>query len=114
MPDTHRRVGTHKGYTIYQREPGFEFTPVMLGKIASFFVRHEDGGWIVFAFMYPMIPHIEDKPADEEARLQTAAGVIQECIDVREIDNHAERTFEFRYGRWEEVIAPRWWIPTFR
>jgi hypothetical protein len=114
MLETHRQVGTHKDYTIYQRQPGFEYTPVMLGKIASFIARHDDGGWTVFAFMYPLIPRLDGPPVDEAGLLQDAAGVIQECIDAGDLDNHAERTYEHRFGRYEEVISPRWWIPTYR
>ena len=114
MLETHRQVATHKGYTIYQRQPGFEYTPVMLGKIASYIVRHEDGGWTVFAFMYSLLSKLGNPNIEEDSLLSAAVGTIQEEIDGGELDNHAERTFEYRLGRFEEVTSPRWWIPTYR
>lgn len=112
MLDTHREVATHKGYTIYQRDPGFEYTPVMLAKVASFIAQHEDGQWTVFAFMYSLLLKMDNPYIEDDALLESAIGTIVESIDGREIAHLAERTFEYRYGVFVEVIAPRWWITT--
>ncbi|MEZ4571643.1 MAG: hypothetical protein R2849_15180 [Thermomicrobiales bacterium] len=66
MLDTHRQVAEHKGYTIYQRQPGFEFTPVMLAKVASYIALDTDDRWTVYAFMYSLLLNLEGPPIDEE------------------------------------------------
>ena len=112
MLETHREVANHKGYTIYQREPGFEFTPVMLAKIASFIVLDESGGWTVYAFMYSLLLTLNNPYIEEESLLDGARGTIIESIDAGDIKRHAELTFEYRHGVFNQVFAPRWWIST--
>lgn len=114
MLPTHRRVAEHKGYTIYQRDPGFEFTPVMLAKVASHIVQGEDGRWTVFAFMYSLLSQLDNPYIDEESLLDAAVGTITERIDSGALEHRAELTFEYRFGVFIEVIAPRWWITTHR
>ncbi|CAN5724843.1 hypothetical protein BH23CHL2_BH23CHL2_21020 [soil metagenome] len=112
MLDTHREVASHKGYTIYQRQPGFEFTPVMLAKIASYIVQNDDGQWTVYAFMYSLLSKLDNPYIEEDSLLSAAVGTIQESIDSGEFRHRTERTYEYRYGVFIEAINPRWWITT--
>lgn len=112
MLDTHKLVATHKGYMIHQRDPGFEFTPVMLAKVASYIVLDEDGNWMVYAFMYSLLLKLDNPYIEEQSMLSAAVGTIRESIDAHEFRRRSERMYEYRYGVFIEVIAPRWWITT--
>lgn len=114
MLETHREAGTHGGYTLYLRDPGFEFTPVMLAKVASFIVQGEDGGWTVAAFMYSLLSRLDGHEIEEAALLDAAVETIKEKIDAGEIEPRTDLTFEYREGGFREVISPRWWITTHR
>ena len=111
MLPTHREIGTHAGWTMYQRMPGFEFTPITLGKIASYLVRHDDGQAAVVAFMYPLLDALDGEPADEDALMADAIETIRSRLDTRALPNRGDLTFERRDGAWIEVAAPRWWVP---
>jgi hypothetical protein len=106
---THRLIRTYRGHEIYLRQPGFEFTPVMLGKVASFLVGWTDG-LAVFAFMYPMLAQVEEQDFSEERLLQQAAELIELWIDEERIQNRSEFTFEYRGGAFVEASDPRWWV----
>ena len=110
MLATHRYVTTHNGWTIYLRQPGFEFTPVTLAKIASYIVQNDTGSWTVFAFMYSLLLELEGVSLEEEKLLETAVETIQNYLDEEKLRHRDEVTFEYRAGAYVEVIAPRWWI----
>lgn len=110
MLPTHQHVKTYKGYEIHQRKPGFEFTPITLGKIASFIVRQEDGNVAVFAFMYSMLTTLEDETLQEDDLLASAVTAIEAYIDDDVVRNGQELTFEYRSSAWVIVSSPRWWI----
>jgi len=112
MLTTHRHVATHDGYEIWQRQPGFEFTPVMLGKIASFIARAPDGRYAVFAFMYSMLANLDGADLREDRLLDEAIRVIEHAIDQSPIGHQPDRTFEYHDAAWVEVRDPRWWIST--
>jgi len=109
---THRHVETHHGVEIWQRQPGFEFTPVMLGKIASFVALTPDKRYTVFAFMYSMLAGLNGADIREDRLLAEALQVIETTIDQAPIGKRQELTFEYRDAAWVEVSAPRWWIHT--
>lgn len=109
MLPTHRLIRTYRGHEIYLRQPGFEFTPVMLGKVASFLVGWTDG-LAVFAFMYPMLAQLDEQDFSEERLLQQAAELIERWIDEERIQNRSECTFEYRGGTFVEASDPRWWV----
>lgn len=113
MLSTHQYVKTHNGYEIYQRKPGFEFTPIMLGKIASFIVRDNDGAVAIVAFMYSMLIALEGESVDESVLSADAVMTIQEHIDAGRIGNRQELTFEYKDGVYAEASNPRWWIKSF-
>lgn len=112
MLPTHRQVATHHGCAIYQRLPGFEFTPVLLGKIASYVVRNAQGQFTVFAFMYPLLALEQDIDIEEDTLLATAVQTIEEAIDGMRLGGKRDVTFEFQGGQYVEVDRPAWWIPT--
>lgn len=112
MLPTHQYVTTHENFAIYLRQPGFEYTPVMLAKIASYIARRDDGHWAVFAFMYSLLAQLDGASLDEEALLEAAIETIKARLDAGQPGHRAELTFEFRSGAYREVIAPRWWIAT--
>lgn len=114
MLPTHRHVASHGGYEIHQRQPGFEFTPGLLGKIASFLLRGPDGRLANVAFMYSFLALIDDSTIQEDQLLATAVETINGVIDQGLITDHFEATFEYHNSAWQEVRDPRWWIPTFR
>lgn len=114
MLATHRLATTYRGYAIYQRDPGFEFTPMLLGKIASFLVTWPENQVLVCAFMYALLDTPAGEAGTEPVLLARAVETIQAWLDSHEPRHRAEITFELRGGRYEEVIAPRWWIPTSR
>ena len=114
MLPTHREVGTHAGWTIYQRMPGFEFTPITVGKIASYLLRNERGDAAVVAFMYSLLAALDGDPVDEEALLTDAVATIRRRLDVDDPPDRTDTTFERHGGAWVEVSPPRWWIPCWR
>ncbi len=114
MLSTHRKVAIHRGYTILQREPGFEFTPVMMAKVASHIVYRDDDGWTLFAFMYSLLDQIGGTEIDEDGLLESAVALIRSRIDAGDLNNGAELTFEWRSGEYVEASSPRWWIPAHR
>jgi hypothetical protein len=111
MLPTHREIGTHAGWTIYQRMPGFEFTPVTLGKIASYLLRSAGGETAVVAFMYSLLAALDGDRADEEALLADAVETIRQRLVASAPPNRSDTTFERRGDAWVEVAPPRWWIP---
>lgn len=113
MLPTHQHVKTHNGYEIYQRKPGFEFTPITLGKIASFIVQGKDGSITVCAFMYSMLIALEGESIQEDELLAHAVATIERHIDEGRIGNRQELTFEYRHGAFVETSSPRWWIKSF-
>lgn len=112
MLPTHTHVATHRGHDIYQRRPGFEYTPVMLGKIASYVVTWA-GGDAVCAFMYSLLDARGGAPPDEAALLADAVRAIEARIDAGALAPRADATYEYRDGRFVEVRAPRWWISVY-
>ena len=111
MLRTHHAVETYRDHTIYQRQPGFEFTPITLGKVASFLVQGPDGGVTVHAFLYSLLAELE-APVDEGRLLAEALAVIREAIASPADDAAGDRTYEHHDGRFVAVREPRWWIPT--
>jgi hypothetical protein len=109
---THRHVATHNGHEIWQRQPGFEFTPVMLGKIASYIARAPDGRYTVFAFMYSMLASLEGAKLQEDRLLDEAIRVIEQTIDQMDTTPQQDHTFEYHDAAWLEVRDPQWWIST--
>jgi hypothetical protein len=114
MLPTHAQIASHGGYEIHQRQPGFEFTPSLLGKIASFLLRDPDGRLASVAFMYSFLIQLDDPTTHEERLLAEALETIKGTIDQQMVTDRYEATFEYRDGTWVEVSDPRWWIPTFR
>lgn len=110
MLDTHRQVAEHKGYKIYLRDPGFEFTPVMLAKVASFIVQDQEKDWSVYAFMYSLLSMLDGAAIEEDRLLNTAVDTIQAGIDSHDFRERTERTYEYRDGGFNEVTKPKWWI----
>ena len=106
MLPTHDHVADFRGHAIYRRRPGFEFTPVTLGKIASFLVQRPDGGVAVFAFLYSLLAGL-DGPLPDEARR-----AIEDAIVTGAAVAGHDLTYERHGGRWVPVDASRWWIPT--
>jgi hypothetical protein len=113
MLPTHRHVATHDGFQIYLRQPGFEFTPVMLGKIASFIVRSADGTTAVCAFMYSLLLTLDGTEIDEGELLAMAVAMIKAQIDAGRISDKRDVTFEYHDSGFREVVSPRWWISTW-
>ena len=113
MLPTHQYITTHNGYEIYQRKPGFEFTPITLGEIASYIVRGEGGSVAVAAFMYSMLIALEGKSIDEDKILAHAVATIRGYIDAGRTGNHEELTFAYNHGTFVEVSSPRWWVNSF-
>ncbi len=114
MLETHREFARHGSHTLYLRDPGFEFTPVMLAKVASFIVRDDAGSWTLCAFMYSLLAALDGVDIDEAALLDAAAGEIITRIDNQTLVHRGELTFEHRDGAFVEVLAPRWWVTTHR
>ena len=109
---THRSVGTYHGWAISQRLPGFEFTPMLLGKIASFVVEGPERQLTVFAFMYPLLASWADGALDEERLMADAVRTIQGAVEGDRLGSQRDLTFEYHAGRYIEVDHPAWWIPT--
>ena len=101
-------VEEYAGRRIERRPPGFEFTPVLLGKITSYIVESEAGP-SVFAFMYSFLV-TGRAGADEEALATAALGQIRHAIDAGRATPGSEHTFEWDGSAWDYVPDPRWWI----
>lgn len=112
MLDTHRHVKDHGEFEVFLRDPGWEFTPVMLGKVASFIVRRDDGEWALFAFMYSMLLQLDGIDTDESKLLNQALETIAGTLDSDAWTPRVERTFEYRPDCFTEVEDPHWWTPT--
>lgn len=113
MLPTHEHLEDYQGHALYRRKPGFEYTPILLGRIASFLVRGPDEHLAVFAFMVPFLDAPPDGAATDGALLDAAAAVIRATIDRGVLPDRLERTHEHRSGRYVAVANPRWWVPTW-
>ncbi len=105
-------VANHRGYRIDRRRPGFEFTPMLLGKVSAYIAYRPGERPTIFAFMY-RFPEVlpPPRPSFDEGKLAAAAvRTIQELIDQGFAIDGTERTFELRGGEWVEVAEARWWI----
>ena len=111
MLHTHRQVATHHGAAIHQRQPGFEYTPIMLAKVASYLVQAPDGSLTVFAFLYSLLEGVGGAVVDEAGLLAQAVAVIGQELDAG-IGSGEDHTYEYHGGRFVAVEQPRWWIPT--
>ena len=111
MLPTHRQVATYRDHTIYQRQPGFEYTPIMLAKVASYLVLAPGDQITVFAFLYSLLAPLEGEAIEEERLLTEAVAVIRRRIETG-LSSDRDLTYEYRDGRYLEVAQPRWWIPT--
>jgi hypothetical protein len=107
---THRLIETYNGAEIYLRNPGFEFTPMSLRKIASFICSTREDQWAVLAFSYSMLDFTNAGELPDAALLEEAAGVIQDLIDEGAIEDRQEYTFELRGAEFQPVKNPKWWI----
>src|SRR6266851_1088673 len=105
----HKLADKHKGYEIYLRNPGFEFTPVTLRKIASFVVKGTDKSLAVFAFAYSML----EREVEEDSLLADALAVIRNRIDEGRLEHHRDYTYQMQRGGFIEVSDPKWWISSF-
>ena len=112
MLPTHRQIKTYQGCTIYQRLPGFEFTPMLLGKIASYVMRDPEGRLTVFAFMYGLLALEQRDAIDEEQLLAAAVQTIEDAVDAARLASRRDFTFEYQGGHFVEADQPAWWIPT--
>lgn len=112
MLPTHEHVADVQGHAIYRRRPGFEYTPVTLGKIASFLVRRPDGGVAVFAFLYSLLMGLGGPRPDEARLLDEALHTIEDVLAGGAATTGHDQTYERHGDRWVPVDAPRWWIPT--
>ncbi len=105
-------VTEHAGHQVLRRRPGFEFTPILLGKVSSLIVRPPTGGWAVVAFMVPLLTGQGDSTDVAESHLTTEAVTITRlAIDEGRAIDGAELTYEWRDGGWREVPQPAWWLP---
>ena len=102
-----------RGFEILRRKPGFEFTPVLLGKVTSYVVFGESGSASVFAFMYRFRALQRDAEPDEVMLADMAVDLIKRAVNASEPMVGVDRTFELDDGRWREVERPAWWIPYF-
>ncbi len=109
MLPTHRHVAEHRGFNIYQRMPGFEYTPIVLAKIASYLIQDPEGQISVFAFLYSLLTEPLGQ-VDEEQLQREAVAVIQQAIDADKLAQE-DATFEYHVGRFVAAEQPRWWIP---
>lgn len=117
MLPTHEYIGEFQSFTIYRRKPGFEFTPMTLGKIASFLITGPEGTVTVAAFFYSMLDALENgdgsEVMDEAFLLEEARKQVEDEIARGSARHHADLTFERHAGAWVSVTAPRWWISVF-
>jgi hypothetical protein len=93
------------GWVLALRRPGFEFTPILLGKLATFLALRQDAV-AAFAFLVPFAPTLPDDPT----LLATAQELVRQEIMAGRVADRQERTFEYRNGAFREVHAPRWWV----
>lgn len=101
------------GCEIRRRTPGFEFTPVLLGKISAYVVFDRSGSSSAFAFMYRFRSLRRESEPDEAILAEMAVDVIKQAIDASDRVVGIDRTFELRDGGWAEVEQPGWWVPYF-
>ena len=102
-------VKEFRSHRIERRAPGFEFTPVLLGKITTYFVVLPDNRAAVFAFMYSfLVTGRHDPDEDELARL--ALGVVEAEITAGAAGAGSEHTYELSAAGWQPVAHPKWWI----
>ncbi len=113
MLPTHERIAAYHGHEIYLRQPGFEFTPMLLGKIASCLVHGPRGEVASIAAMYSLLLLAGDQAPSEVRLLADLVHLIERLIDEGVIVDRYEATLEYRAGRWVAVDDPRWWMPTF-
>lgn len=117
MLPTHEYIEEHHGFTVYRRKPGFEFTPMTLGKIASFLIVGPKGTVAVAAFFYSMLDALENGDGndvmDEAFLLEEARQQVEDEIARGSAHHRADLTFEWRTGAWTAIAAPRWWISVF-
>src|SRR2546422_9315555 len=100
---THRLLRDYGGHAIYLRNPGFEFTPVTLRKIASFVVAGTNKTLAVFAFAYSMLDGLEGGGIEEDPLLAEALAVIKKRIDAGEIEHNRDYIYELQDGAFVEV-----------
>jgi len=97
------------GHRIERRAPGFEFTPVLLGKITTYFVVLADGGAAVFAFMYSFfVTGTSDPDEDELARM--ALEVVEAAVTTGAAKAGSDHMYELDATGWHLVADPKWWI----
>ena len=111
MLPTHRPVATSQGATIFQRQPGFEYTPVLLGRIASFLVQRDDGQWVAVAVLVPFLDGRRPVARDDAALLAQAVRRIEALLETGRLWARPDWTFVYRDGDYVEVVDPPWWIP---
>lgn len=112
MLSTHKHITTYKGYEIYQRLPGFEYTPIILGKIASYIVK-KNNNVAIFAFSYSLLDAMADENLKEEKLLKAALEIIKKQIDNQKVENKTDYTFEYKPQSFFPVSNPQWWIKAF-
>ena len=112
---TFAEVGRHGDYVILRRQPGFEFSPGLLGKIGSYLARRDgEEAPGVFAFMYHFAELTPDAPPPPEEEIERLAlEEVQRALNGDAVGGR-ERTYELRGGDWVEVFRPAWWVSAFR
>jgi hypothetical protein len=111
MLPTHRPVATAQGATIFQRQPGFEYTPMLLGRIASFLVHGEEDRWVAVAVMVPFLDGGTPVTREDAVLLTQALGRIEALLDLDTLWERPDWTFVYQDGDFVEVVDPSWWIP---
>lgn len=111
MLPTHRPVAIYQGATIFQRQPGFEYTPMLLGTLASFLVQREEGQWVAVAVMVPFLDGGTPVARGDAALLAQALRRIEALLDLGTLWERHDWTFVYRGGDFVEVVDPPWWIP---
>ena len=94
------------GHRIERRAPGFEFTPVLLGKITTYFVVLPDTGAAVFAFMYSFLLTGRPDP-DEEDLARLALEVVEDAITTGKAAAGTDHTYELDTAGWQPVDVGR-------
>jgi hypothetical protein len=102
-------VKEFRGHRIERRAPGFEFTPVLLGKITTYFVVLPDKEAAVFAFMYSFLITGRTDP-DEEELARLALDVVEAAITAGAARGRSEHTHELDAAGWQPVADAKWWI----
>ncbi len=104
-------IAEHAGHQILRRKPGFEFTPMLLGKISSLIVRPPTGGFAVFAFMFPLLNSQGDLAAADEPHLANEAlSITRLAIEQNSATHGRQMAYEWQGDRWQEVFNPSWWV----